>query len=371
MNKIDWPLHKIFYNITHRCNLRCHYCYASSEPMTTENFLTLSEIESVAIQGKECGAKQILISGGEPFIRKDWLDICKTFEKNNYDISISSNGSLINENILKGLVNLISPPIFQISFDGTDDIINNICGVGNIAPNINNGIDKLIEYGFKVQLNCVLHTTNYFDIPYLVQYSYDKNVPIRFTLLNINYGRGANEYSHGLTVNQVVKTIKALHIARKANPLVELNVPPLLLHPDDWFVISPSCGWARHMCGLLSDGSVTICGLSVGRKELIAGNVRQQNFRDIWQNSKLFTNLRKNDISQLRGICNSCPFIEACGGSCRLTPYMEDGDFLGPNSLCQAYADGLMNNSINENDFPSGMIRLNMFETFEDVCQKN
>jgi radical SAM protein with 4Fe4S-binding SPASM domain len=356
----NYHLDKIFYNITHNCNLKCHYCYAKSDNSIYANHLSLTEIATLAKDAKECGAAQVLLSGGEPFVRSDWFEIFQIFKDLDFAISISSNGSLISPDLAERLSGN-NAPVFQISFDGSDLTIDTICKHSHISEKIRTGIEILINNGFKVQLNCVLHLTNYADLPYLVQYSYEKNIPLRITLLNLNYGRGLESEPLAISLRQLTKVIRAMHVARKANPLVELNLPPLLLHPDDWFTISPSCGWAQHLCGIMCNGDVTICGLSIGAANLVAGNIREKCFQDIWHNSALFSELRSLTHKSISGVCKKCPFLEACGGSCRLNAFMESNNFCAPNHLCQSYYEAIINKTIPETDFPSGVLSLGMF----------
>jgi radical SAM protein with 4Fe4S-binding SPASM domain len=63
---------------------------------------------------------------------------------------------------------------------------------------------------------------------------------------------------------------------------------------------------------------------------LLAGNIREQKFTDIWENSPLFRALRERN---LKGKCADCNFVEICGG-CRARAYANNGDFLGPDPLC-------------------------------------
>ena len=93
MSSNDLKLHRIFYNITNRC----HYCYANSHKSVDNEQLSINSIEKIASDGKKCGASSVVLSGGEPFFRRDWFDIFKTFDDYGYELAISSNGVLIND----------------------------------------------------------------------------------------------------------------------------------------------------------------------------------------------------------------------------------------------------------------------------------
>jgi radical SAM protein with 4Fe4S-binding SPASM domain len=73
-------------------------------------------------------------------------------------------------------------------------------------------------------------------------------------------------------------------------------------------------------------GEVYPCGYL----PLRAGSIRQKNFIEIWESSPVLLALRKRE---LKGKCGECGYSKICGG-CRARAYAEDGDFLGPDTLC-------------------------------------
>ncbi|AKB52643.1 radical SAM domain protein [Methanosarcina barkeri str. Wiesmoor] len=349
---------RIFYNITNRCNLYCHYCYAGSGHPVDQAQLSLDTIERIASDGRKCGASSVLLSGGEPFFRKDWFDVFSVFDDYGYDLSVSSNGTLINEKTIQKLTKFKNI-IFQISLDASEQNFDKIVGVNGTFKRVTKAIDLLLANGYEIQVNSVLHKSNFQDIPFLIRYSYERELLLRFTLLSTDYGR-AKGSPLSLDLSQIQKVIQAVHVSRKVNPYVELNIPPLLLHPDDLFHISPSCGWMHHQCGIQSNGDVTICGLSGGRPDLVAGNVKSQSLEYLWNNSPLFRKLRLLEITKIKEICGICPFLSVCGGSCRLTPYISTGDFYAPNGVCQMFYEALKRGDIE--DFPSYVINLGFME---------
>jgi radical SAM protein with 4Fe4S-binding SPASM domain len=98
--------------ITHKCNLRCPYCYvgehASKNEMTTQNiFDIIDQIPPYAL---------ITLVGGEPLIRPDFLDIFEHAAAK-AKVNVTSNGMLLNEKILNSFIknNLL---LLSVSLDG-------------------------------------------------------------------------------------------------------------------------------------------------------------------------------------------------------------------------------------------------------------
>ena len=74
-------------------------------------------------------------------------------------------------------------------------------------------------------------------------------------------------------------------------------------------------------------GQVQPCGYL----ELDCGNVREKSFREIWETSSIFRDLR--DFGKYEGKCGKCEYMRVCGG-CRARAYESTGNYLAPEPLC-------------------------------------
>ena len=84
--------------ITARCNNDCRHCYINLSAGNREaqgKELALSEIETIASQAVELGALWVLITGGEPLLRKDFFDIYKMLKKKGLLVSVFTNACLV------------------------------------------------------------------------------------------------------------------------------------------------------------------------------------------------------------------------------------------------------------------------------------
>ena len=81
------------------------------------------------------------------------------------------------------------------------------------------------------------------------------------------------------------------------------------------------------ICLIDVDGNVLPCSYF----PLAAGNVFKQPFRKIWEESKLFQELR--DFKGYGGNCGRCEYVSVCGG-CRARAYAMTGDYLGQEPFC-------------------------------------
>ena len=75
------------------------------------------------------------------------------------------------------------------------------------------------------------------------------------------------------------------------------------------------------------DGNVLPCSYF----PLAAGNIREKSFKDIWEKSELFHDLR--NFKAYKGRCGSCEYVNVCGG-CRARAYAVTGDYMAEEPYC-------------------------------------
>ena len=91
--------------VTDRCNLRCQYCMPAHgiDIVDRKDLLTFKEIYRIIRVLSELGVDKVRLTGGEPFVRKDFIGLLESlsFNKNLKQISITTNGVLISKYIPK------------------------------------------------------------------------------------------------------------------------------------------------------------------------------------------------------------------------------------------------------------------------------
>ena len=108
----------IHWCVTGFCNLNCRHCYMES-PSGRYGELAFEDMVRLIEQFERANVLQISLTGGEPFLRQDILDIVAMLAEKRIRLSqIYSNGLLITEDHLKAIKRTGFSPRFQISFDG-------------------------------------------------------------------------------------------------------------------------------------------------------------------------------------------------------------------------------------------------------------
>jgi GTP 3',8-cyclase len=171
-------------SVTDRCNLRCAYCLPESgvKWLPDVTLLTADEIIRVAQAGARLGINKIRLTGGEPLVRPDVLEIVKRIKEipGVTDLSLTTNGMLLEK---------LSKPLFEsgldrvnISLDTLDPVkFKNITRLGDFQK-VWNGILAAEAVGLApIKLNAVVvGGINQDEIPALASLSIEHPWHVRF-----------------------------------------------------------------------------------------------------------------------------------------------------------------------------------------------
>lgn len=110
------PDRKALLQITERCNLNCAHCFLSAGPKG--DHMSIDDIRNIVMPRlKGCRVINITLTGGEPFLHPDILDIVSLFKANNIRVGICSNASIIRPEQIEALVSIGNVHI-NVSLDG-------------------------------------------------------------------------------------------------------------------------------------------------------------------------------------------------------------------------------------------------------------
>jgi uncharacterized radical SAM superfamily Fe-S cluster-containing enzyme len=131
--EISSRIQMLWIEVTQRCQLHCPYCYAEdSKQKPNMKELTLDEYALLMSDPVAREAKQIVVSGGEPTLRSDIIEILKLFRSTGNTVSFVSNGVIQDFNLWKEISNYVDS--IQISIDGPNaEIHERLRGEGNFA----------------------------------------------------------------------------------------------------------------------------------------------------------------------------------------------------------------------------------------------
>ncbi|MEL3901786.1 MAG: GTP 3',8-cyclase MoaA [Treponema phagedenis] len=189
--KIDY----IRVSLTKNCNLRCKYCMPECG-VYKESLLKIKDYEKVLLALSEVGIKKIKITGGEPLVRKDTMDLVKSLKESKKftKITLTTNGLLIDKYIDE-IINYMDG--VNISIDSLNDSMYKYITGGELQ-NLKENIRLLLKRGYKnIKLNTVLiRGFNDKEILNLITFAEDNNLILRFIeLMPMGKGKAYNKFS--------------------------------------------------------------------------------------------------------------------------------------------------------------------------------
>ncbi len=328
--------------VTQRCYRECIYCYSEKEENRILGEMNYSQIESIIMQSIDLGIEYLLVSGGDPFVRKDVLKILEVVLAAKIPIQLSTKQFLDNATInhLKklGLKNI------QVSIDAIDDNLNKVMiGVSNYAERIIKTISELQTAGIITTTNSVVTGLNIDHIPELLETLKKLNIPlIRLS----QYHRTAYRHKDILFVPE--------HKIRKLNDLVQrmnsqdssgfIQFSAFISDTDksfeekmDDFINRPHCSAGRLSMLITSGGMAIPCEQLPCTSEFILGDATKDSIIDIWNSQKTmkFTSPSRTDFKN--SMCSYCDYFILCiinRGACYRDAWKNGNDAFSTSPWC-------------------------------------
>lgn len=333
----------IQWHLTERCNLKCLHCYQTGRG--TEE-ITLPEAKEVIREVSEMVrnwedaydmdfSTSFTVTGGEPFLRKDLFEIIDDIRTAGFDVSLLSNGILIDREKAKRLAGLDVTGV-QISIEGPVDVHDQIRGKGSYAASMK-GVKNVMRAGIPVTLNATLSGINAVYFRDLISIALSEGVPrLGFSrLVPSGTGKGLMQ---SMLKKEDVRSLYEEILSLKYEGLEIVTGDPVASQmscaPEDEVHDFPAGGCAAGLSGLtlMPDGTITPCR----RLPIPIGNVRTDSIREVWASSPVLSSLR--DRGSYKGKCGQCRRWPQCRG-CRAIAYAHsqatgEDDFLAEDPQC-------------------------------------
>ena len=169
--------------LTHRCNLRCLHCYLgaqSDHQGRHERELGTERLLSILDEITEAGCLFLLLTGGEPLLRRDFREIYCRAKNNGLLVTVFTNGTVITESILE-LFDDLPPQAVEITLYGaTAGTYEKITGVPGSFDRCLAGIQGLLDHKVNVRLKTVLMTLNRHEFYEIERMAKNYGVKFRF-----------------------------------------------------------------------------------------------------------------------------------------------------------------------------------------------
>ncbi len=334
----------IAWEVTRSCNLNCVHCRASSRFGPYDQELDTGEALEVLDQIREVGTPIIILTGGEPLLRKDIFELAKYGTDRGLRMVMGSNGTLITANVARRIEESGIKRV-SISLDGSTreshDAFRKVYGAFDRAMK---GISSLKDQGVAFQINTTITRRNLAELQEILDLAGRIGAVAHHIFLLVPTGRAREMVNQELSARDYEDT---LHWFYRQHATVSLELKATCA-PQYYRIlqqeassraqnahaktmgldaVTRGCLAGTSYCFISHVGTVQPCGYL----EIDSGDLRKAPFSQIWHNSTVFNDLR--DFSKYKGKCGRCEYIAVCGG-CRARAYEAYGDYLAEEPLC-------------------------------------
>ncbi len=343
----------IFWEITRACSLACIHCRAEAQPKRHPNELSTAEGLSLIDQMAEFGNPVLVITGGDPLMRRDVFQFIQYGIRRGLRVSLSPSATKLVTP--EKLHKLKEAGLSRISFslDGSCPQIHDAFrGVQGSFQRTLQCVRGVKEAGLSLQINTTVSRHNLSDLEAMGETVLCLGAVLWDLFFLVPTGRGQMDdvispedherVSHW--ISDYAKTapfdVKATLGQHYRRVFIQRRQAEEAHSKGGWslnapgFSITDGIGWTAKGT---NDGN-GVCFIShvgeiypSGFLPLKAGNVRRESLVDIYRSSPLFLELR--DPSKLKGKCGRCEFKTVCGGS-RARAYAVTGDYMAQEPYC-------------------------------------
>lgn len=328
--KKRFPLRAMF-EITYRCNFNCPHCYIpeSFRKESEERELATREVFSILGQLKNMGCLWVGFTGGEPFVRKDFMDILWYAKAKGFEISIYTNAALIDETIAETLrklkPNIVDITISSLNEEVFDRVVQTQGAYGNVFKAVKLLYKRNIPLGFK---SCLLKE-NEDEIGKLREFAGVHNSFFRLDTMLMPRLNGSKEpylYRGRLSALIDLGSDKQFYSA-------ECSLFTLKQKTDLTKELF-SCGAGLCNMAINPFGEVKMC-VSMNYPRY---RISESSLEECWRGlNKLIEKIKKEEHSK----CVSCELQSYCKW-CPARSWLENGKFSGCVSLTEDNSTGLI-----------------------------
>ena len=334
------------WEITGRCNLNCIHCRSSSTMGSDQGDFTLEEAKSLIDEITSFAKPVVVLSGGEPLLREDVFDIAAYGTEKGLRMALATNGSLVDDEMCRRIKDS-GIRIVSLSLDGsTPEIHDDFRKEPGAFEATLRAAEHLKKHEIEFLINSSFTKRNQDDISNVYKLAKKIGAVAWYMFMIVPMGRG-EELMAELISKEDYDEILKWHFE------MELEEKDMLVRPTcapHYYRIvqqeaaakgldferrnlkfgtggAKGCIAAQSIAFIGSKGDVQPCSYF----PMSAGNVRKQTFKEIWDNSRIFEDIR--NFKDYKGRCGSCEYLGVCGG-CRARAFAVSDDYMEEEPFC-------------------------------------
>jgi heme d1 biosynthesis radical SAM protein NirJ len=335
----------VIWNLIRRCNLNCLHCYSLSTDVDFPGELSTEEVFAVMDDLRAFGVPVLILSGGEPLLRRDIFDISKRAKEMGFYVGLSSNGTLIDEAMAKRIAE-VGYNYVGISLDGIGAVHDAFRRQEGAFDKALKGMKLCREQGIKVGLRFTMTERNIESLKGMLDLVEKEEID-KFYLSHLVYAGRGNRYRGDDAYHQTTRESLDLvfercwdYVSRGIDKefvtgnndadgvyflqWVERNYPERAEH-----IRAKLVAWGGNSSGV---NVANIDNLGKVHPDTMwwhyeLGDVRERPFSQIWQDTSdpIMAGLKASP-RKIKGRCGACQHFDICGGNTRVRAMQITGD---------------------------------------------
>ena len=350
----DAPGPVVIWNLVRRCNLACMLCYSISADVDFPGELSTSEVLSVMHDLKLSGVPALVLSGGDPLLRRDLFEIAARAKAMGFYTALSTNGTLIDVPLAMRIRDTGFDYV-GISLDGLEETHDRFRRRKGAFEKSRGALRLLRDMGVKVGVRFTLTRDNAADFEPLLDLVEAERIP-RFYFSHLNYaGRGIVNRSRDAELRTAREAMDILFARCWEHAKRGLGRDYVTGNNDADGVYF--LHWARrevrdfdekHLRRKLAEWGGNSSGVNVANIDNLGnvhpdtmwwdctlGNVRSRPFSAIWSDTRhpIMAGLKARPRA-IKGRCGTCAYFDICGGNTRVRAMKVSGDPWAEDPAC-------------------------------------
>lgn len=271
--------------------------------------------------GKGRFRAHITVTGGEPFMRQDFMALLEKLaaESRLFSFAVLTNGTMLTPAVVRAL-RLLKPGFVQVSIDGDLETHDRIRGCGSYERAVE-GLRLLADECIPTHISFTAHRSNFRDFPSVARLGHRLGVTRVWADRLVPCGRGSTGADSLLTPDETREFFGLMNAESRRGWLTQR---PVALHRSLQFMVTGErpyrCSAGDTLITVLPNGDVCPCR----RMPLLVGNIFRSNLEHIYETSQLLRDLRNRE--RLSEGCERCFYARTCGGGARCIACAVHGD---------------------------------------------
>jgi len=321
----------ISWNTTRECHLKCKHCYRDAGIKDNVE-LSTAEGKSLIDEIARAGFKILILSGGEPLLRKDIFELCSYAKQVGIRPVFGTSGTTITPEVAVKLKES-GAACMGISLDSAEpDIHDEFRQVPGAWEKALAGMENCRKAGLPFQIHTTVVEQNYQEFETITDLAVRQGAIAHHIFFLVPTGRGKDIEADALREKQYEQL---LHRILKKQKTVDIELKPtcapqfmrIARQMNMSMRFSRGCLAGTAYCCITPNGDVQPCPYL----PLKVGNALDTPFSEIWKDAELFQELR---TEKFEGKCGNCNYKDVCSGCRARAYYYTGGNYMAEDPWC-------------------------------------